>query len=560
MKRLVLSILALSSLCTLAALQFTPAPAAASSVSYYVSPTGNDANSGTTASSPFKTIQKAIDLAQPGAVINLAAGTYLQDLVSRRNGSATAPITITGPSNAVIKGGGNARIIEINHDYITLDGFTIDGLYGDASSANGYRDKLLYVLGKEQRNGVNGLKVLRMTFTNAGGECLRLRYFAQNNEIAYSRFSNCGVHDFRFKAGGKNGEGIYIGTAPEQLGDGRNPTTDPDQSNNNWVHHNSFNTQGNECVDIKEAASGNLIEQNTCTGQKDPESAGLDSRGNGNIFRFNEVYGSVGAGVRLGGDSSSDGINNDVYGNTLYNNQAGGIKFQRVPQGKICGNTMNNNSGGDSVGSYGDQFNPVRPCPDSTATATPVQATATATVRPSATGQPTATATRPPTATPTQPGATATPIGTTQEYLSTIDTYVSSSSPTQSYSGDNGIKVDLTPEQWSLLRFDLTGSSSARRVVLRLYVNNSSDQGGTIYMVPATWNSNVTWNTRPALGAAIATIGQVVAGSWISIDVTAALQQGNTITLAIVPLSLDAAGYRSKESGTSYTPRLLVER
>ena len=110
-----------------------------------------------------------------------------------------------------------------------------------------------------------------MTFKNAGGECVRLRYFAQHNEIATSRHSRrCGVHDFRFKAGGKNGEGIYIGTAPEQRGDGKNPTTDPDLSNGNWIHHNSFDTQGNECVDIKEAASGNLVENNRCTGQRDP--------------------------------------------------------------------------------------------------------------------------------------------------------------------------------------------------------------------------------------------------------------------------------------------------
>src|SRR5947208_11210679 len=85
--------------------------ASAATVQYYVSPAGSDSNSGTAASAPFKTIQKAVDLALPGDAINLAPGTYLQDVVSRRSGVAGSPITIAGPSGAVLKGGGNARIV-----------------------------------------------------------------------------------------------------------------------------------------------------------------------------------------------------------------------------------------------------------------------------------------------------------------------------------------------------------------------------------------------------------------------------------------------------------------
>jgi len=329
----------------------------------YVNPIeGEDSNSGSV-TSPLKTIQKAVDLAQPGDTIILAEGIYLQDVVSKRDGRVDAPITIRGPSKAVVKGGGNNRIIEINHNYIVLDDFTVDGLFGSPTSASGYRDTLIYVLGKENKAGVTGLKVVNMTLKNSGGEGLRLRYFCQNNEIAYNKIGPCGIYDFVFSGGGKNGEGVYIGTAPEQLADGKNPTADPDQSNNNWVHHNTFNTQGNECVDIKEASSGNVIEYNKCTGQKDLDSGGISCRGNGNIIRYNKIYSNKGAGIRLGGDTSADGINNDVYDNNIYNNQSGGIKFQRIPQRKVCGNTMTNNTGGNSVGSYGSQFNPTALCP-----------------------------------------------------------------------------------------------------------------------------------------------------------------------------------------------------
>lgn len=339
----------------------TPAPSIQTAV-FFVSPKGNDANNGLSTNTPFAKIQKAIDLAQPGTIITLLEGEYRQNVVTHRNGTKQAPITITGPQNAIVRGSGGARIIEVNHDFISLKGFTVDGLHGDAQSKNGYRDKLLYVQGTEQLAGVTGLKVLNMTFKNAGGECVRLRYFAQNNEFAFNTVSRCGVHDFAFKNGGKNGEGIYIGTAPEQTGDDKNPTKDTDQSNNNWVHDNVFNTQGNECVDIKEGARDNLVEKNTCTGQKDPESGGMDSRGNNNTFRANEIFGNVGAGVRLGGDESGDGIQNSVYDNVIKDNKNGGIKFMRELQGKICGNTMSGNDGGNSVGSFSSKFDPVKAC------------------------------------------------------------------------------------------------------------------------------------------------------------------------------------------------------
>ena len=201
-----------------------------------------------------------------------------------------------------------------------------------------------------------------MDIKNGGGECIRFRYFSQYNEVAYSQIVHCGAFDFKFDDGGKNGEGVYIGTAPEQRGDGRNPTKDVDQSNNNWIHHNTFNTQGNECVDIKEGSSLNIIEYNSCTGQKDPESGGMDARGDNNIFRYNNIYDNTGSGVRVGGDKKKDGTNNHVYSNTIMNNKSGGIKFQRTPQGKVCDNKMEGNGESNSVGTYGSKFDPEIPC------------------------------------------------------------------------------------------------------------------------------------------------------------------------------------------------------
>jgi hypothetical protein len=340
----------------------------ADALNWYVSPSGSDTNDGRSPLSPFKNIQRGVDVAQPGDTINLASGTYEQDIITKRDGTSSAPITITGPASAVVKGNVASRVFEINHSFIHVNGFTIDGLHGSASSSAGYRDKLIYVQGKLARApggpaAIDGLKITAMTLRNAGGECMRLRYFVKNSEIANNTITLCGVYDFKFNGGGKNGEAIYIGTSNNQWADGKNPNANPDESTHNWVHHNTLDTQGNECVDLKEGTSNNLMEWNDCSGQKDPDSGGMDSRGDRNVFRHNTITGSVGAGVRLGGATVNGrvyGVDNDVYGNTLINNQYGAIKVMVCPQRTICGNSLSGN--GTGVGSCGGNYDYTRAC------------------------------------------------------------------------------------------------------------------------------------------------------------------------------------------------------
>ena len=333
---------------------------------YYVDPQGNDEQSGLRAATPFATLQHALAVVAPGDTIHLAPGDYRENVISITGGRADAPITIMGPQAAVLRGSGAASAaFYLTHSYYTLVGFTIDGLYGDPQDKEGYTEKLLYVQGRGEKAGVTGLRVLNMNFQNAGGECLRLRYFAQHNEIAYSTFTICGLRDFEFDDGGKNGEAIYIGTASDQWDDGKNPTADPDEASYNWIHHNVMNTQGNECVEIKEGGYANLIEYNSCTGQLDPESAGIGARGSGNIIRYNVVYGNVGAGVRLGGHEVNGvtyGTQNRVYGNQLFDNVAGGINITVEPQARICGNQVARNLGKVVYGDGSEPYSPTASC------------------------------------------------------------------------------------------------------------------------------------------------------------------------------------------------------
>lgn len=296
---------------------------------------------------PFATLNEALNVAQAGHTISVGPGTYSGTVTTVRPGTSTAPIIIRG-QDARITGTGTGRLINIHHSYITLEGF-------DISNA----DKGIWV---QQAQGV---RIINNTLHDLGGECIRLKYFASSNEIAGNRIGPCGLVGFNLSTGSKNGEGIYIGTAPEQLD--RNPTPEPDQSNSNSIHDNQMTVPA-ECVDIKEASTGNLVSNNTCSGSKDPDGAGFGSRGNGNFFRGNTASGGDGAGVRLGGDTSADGIDNTVEGNTLINNAGYGVKVMRLPQRSICGNTVTGNGSGATTSGAPD---PTAPCTTSSPSPSP---------------------------------------------------------------------------------------------------------------------------------------------------------------------------------------------
>jgi hypothetical protein len=330
---------------------------------YHVDPARGDDTTGTgSLLRPFKTITRALAVAQSGETVLLRPGTYDERAVTVRPG-----VTVTGPRSAVLRGAdGIARTFEIQHDNITLRGFTIDGKVCEELVEACYRDKGIYVQSLVPGDGVTGTKIEHMRLTNLGGECIRIKYFATRSVIAGNKIGPCGVHDFGIPntTTGQNGEGIYIGTAPEQLD--RNPTPDPDESNDNVVRNNVIDTQGAECVEMKESARGNEIAFNTCTGElpRNATSGAMTSRGPGNTFHHNKIYGNAGAGLRVGGDRPGDAVDNDMFENVVTDNARGGIKVMDAgPHGKVCGNRMSGNVGGNVVGDFPASIgDPTAPC------------------------------------------------------------------------------------------------------------------------------------------------------------------------------------------------------
>jgi hypothetical protein len=351
--------LALTTGVTAAAQPAAPAPGPA----YHVDPVrGDDTTATGTAAHPFRTITRALAEARSGETVRLHPGTYDEAVVTVRPG-----VTISGPRDAVLRGAATSgRVVQVHHDDTTLRGFTIDGRVCAAPVEACYRDKAVYVVSTVAGDGVSGTRILGMHLTNLGGECVRIKYFATDSLIAGNTIGPCGVYDFALPntGSGQNGEGVYIGTAPEQLD--RNPTPEPDASSHNRVHGNVIDTQAGECVDIKEAANHNDVAGNTCTGQqpRNANSGAMDARGPYNTFRHNHIHHNAAAGVRLGGDRPGDAVGNVVRNNVITDNARGGIKVQDPgPHGAICGNVMRNNTGGDVVGEFADRLgDPTAPC------------------------------------------------------------------------------------------------------------------------------------------------------------------------------------------------------
>src|SRR5215472_1231183 len=108
----------------------------------YVSMNGSDSNSGTQAA-PFKTILHASQVAQPGTTVHVAPGTYAGGFTTTASGTASAPIQYVSDTKwgAQIVAGGPSDAMAAwwnKGDYVSIDGFEIDGSGSPASWRFGF--------------------------------------------------------------------------------------------------------------------------------------------------------------------------------------------------------------------------------------------------------------------------------------------------------------------------------------------------------------------------------------------------------------------------------------
>jgi hypothetical protein len=76
--------------------------ASATPSTYFVSPGGNDSNSGSSTASPFETIQHCADVAQPGDTCRIMSGTYRETVTPPTSGTNTSPITFVANGDGAV--------------------------------------------------------------------------------------------------------------------------------------------------------------------------------------------------------------------------------------------------------------------------------------------------------------------------------------------------------------------------------------------------------------------------------------------------------------------------
>jgi hypothetical protein len=80
---------------------------------------------------PFGRIQDALNVARAGDFVTVRPGTYAERLSTVRSGTAGLPITLrsaAGRASVLVTNSG--RVLTVGHEYIVVDGLTLDGQYG----------------------------------------------------------------------------------------------------------------------------------------------------------------------------------------------------------------------------------------------------------------------------------------------------------------------------------------------------------------------------------------------------------------------------------------------
>lgn len=186
-------------------------------------------------------LERALEDAGPGDVIRLAPGTYEAIEVSA-SGTPEAPITLSGPREAVIAADSGYAVHLQEASHWQLVGFSVTG-----------GGKGIVVDG----GGENVLDSLSVGET--GDEAVHFRSSSSGNVIQRSLVHDTGLEQPQY------GEGVYVGSARSNW---RKYGLDggPDLSMDNRILENVFRRITAENVDIKEETGGTVVARNAFDG------------------------------------------------------------------------------------------------------------------------------------------------------------------------------------------------------------------------------------------------------------------------------------------------------
>lgn len=283
---------------------------AARAATYFVSTAGNDANPGSQAA-PWRTLQKAGDVAGAGDLVTVLPGTYV-GFRPRKSGTAQAPVRFVAQAGVVVNAPGAANsngdnIWVRNVDYVVIDGFESTAAPRSGVAVQGEPD--LNSTGVVVRNchcHDNGRWGI---FTGFSRDLL-----LEDNETSYSAIehgiyvSNSGDRPVvrRNHAHHNNASGIQLNADPIQMGD------DPDDP------------QGDGIIE-QALIEANLIHDNGVAGGAAINLASVRD----SVIRNNLLYANRATGIAGWDDGEGSNLygtrDNRILGNTIV--QPSGSRF-----------------------------------------------------------------------------------------------------------------------------------------------------------------------------------------------------------------------------------------
>jgi hypothetical protein len=286
-------------------------------------------------------LSSAISSVKAGQTIRLAAGTYDGAFIAQTPGTASKPITLTGPATAILTNPDASGTVPSDgcaapvagYDpgyglwlyksaYWKLSGFTV------ASAKKGI------ILDNSAHVTIDGVYV-----HDIGAEGVHFRSSSPDGIIQNSRIEKTGTAQPEF------GEGIYLGSANSNWKCYGN-TGGVDASNNVQVLNNHVGPNvAAEHVDVKEGTTGGIIRGNTWNGQgiagQNSADSWLDVKGTGYTIDGNT------------GTFSSPGT------------FANGYETHNPTSGSGCGNVWRNNrSDLGGAGAYAIDITSTSKCKD----------------------------------------------------------------------------------------------------------------------------------------------------------------------------------------------------
>lgn len=363
----------------------------------HVAPDGDDGASGTGAD-PVASIQAAIERAEPGWTVRVAPGHYYETVETVRAGAPGAPITVTGPAEAVLHGEQDvewAAGFVVRHSHVHLTGLTLDGLRRPEApdDPRSYANLNYYTPYPEREHYLEDLVVKPHAVGNVRQAAVKL---GKANDVEIGEFrvvGPAGLQHLLGDATGHNGEIVYVGTAPDAFGGpGPNVPGVIDESSGYHVHHvdNSAGHEHAELVDVKAGTTDVTIEyctdaggaaQYLLPGADVTDEAAIHVGGNDVTLRWCVVEGSRGQAVEVGswGPAHPDrfeeeagfplpeeyldtGRDNAIYGNRLADSGGLAVRYPTVngeiaerfgpdDQVAVCGNEVTGPTHGDPAAS-----------------------------------------------------------------------------------------------------------------------------------------------------------------------------------------------------------------